>query len=65
MTVTYHYSLSEAYENLGRVALQRSQKERGHAYLRDALAIYEELAKRGAISAEYAEVPARIRREMK
>jgi tetratricopeptide (TPR) repeat protein len=64
MGVTYRYSLSEAYENLGRVALRVGAKERGNAYLREALKIYDELGARGAISAEYAEVPARIRNEM-
>jgi serine/threonine protein kinase/tetratricopeptide (TPR) repeat protein len=64
MGVDYSYSLSEAYENLGRVALRLGQKERGNAYLRDALQIYDELRARGAISAEYADVPARIQREM-
>ena len=63
--VEYRYSLSEAYENLGRVALRLGQKERGNTYLRDALKVYDELSARGAISAEYAKVPARIRSEMK
>ncbi len=64
MGVEYRYSLSEAYENLGRVAHRLGQKERGNAYLRDALEVYDELSKRGAISAEYAGVPARIQSEM-
>ncbi len=64
MGVSYRYSLSEAYENLGRVAKQLGQKEQGQAYLREALKIYDELRARGAISAEYAEVPARIKSEM-
>jgi len=40
------------------------QKERGNAYLRDALQVYDALRARGAISAEYAAVPARIQSEM-
>jgi serine/threonine protein kinase/tetratricopeptide (TPR) repeat protein len=65
MGVSYRYSLSEAYENLGRVAKQLGQKEQGQSYLREALKIYDELSARGAISAEYAGVPGRIRSEMK
>ena len=62
--VAYSYSLSEALENLGRVALRLGDKERGKTYLREALKIYDELSARGAISAEYAGVPARIRSEL-
>jgi eukaryotic-like serine/threonine-protein kinase len=65
MGVTYRYSLSEAYENLGRVALRMGREGRGREYLREALKVYEDLSARGAISAEYAAVPARIRSEMK
>jgi serine/threonine protein kinase/tetratricopeptide (TPR) repeat protein len=62
--VEHRYSLSEAYENLGRVAMRLNQKERARTNLNDALRIYTELAARGAISAEYAEVPERIRKEL-
>ena len=65
MGVTYRNSLSEAYENLGRVALRLGQKEKGRNYLREALKIYDELGARGVISAEYAHIPARIRSELK
>ncbi|MCU1234289.1 MAG: serine/threonine protein kinase with repeat [Candidatus Solibacter sp.] len=65
MGVTHQYSLSESYENLGRVALRLGQKEKGRAYLHEALKIYDELSARGAISAEYAKVPARIQSELK
>ena len=65
LRVDYQYSLSEALENLGRVSLQLGRVKEGKAYLREALEIYEALKARGAISAEYAEVPGRIEREMK
>ena len=65
MGVSYRYSLSEAYENLGRVALAVGERRSAaNAYLRDALQIYDDLRARGAISAEYAAVPERIRREL-
>jgi non-specific serine/threonine protein kinase/serine/threonine-protein kinase len=62
--VAHRYSLSEALENLGRAAQRLGEKERGNSYLREALKIYDELSARGAISAEYAGVPARIRGEI-
>ena len=65
LAVSHSYSLSEAYENLGRVAYRLGQEQRARAYLNDALKIYDELRARNAISAEYAEVPARIQRELK
>ncbi len=65
LAVSHSYSLSEAYENLGRVAYRLGQEQRARAYLNDALKIYDELRARNAISAEYAEVPARIKRELK
>jgi non-specific serine/threonine protein kinase/serine/threonine-protein kinase len=65
MAVSYRYSLSEAYENLGRVARRLGQQQRARAYLNDALQIYDDLRTRGAISAEYAEVPDRIKKELK
>jgi Tfp pilus assembly protein PilF len=64
MAVSYSYSLSEAYENLGRVAHRLGQEQRARAYLNDALKIYDNLRERGAISAEYAEVPDRIKKEL-
>ena len=63
--VEHRYSLSEAYENLGRVDVRLGRKEQGRRWLARALAIYDELGARGAISAEYAVVPERIRAEMK
>jgi non-specific serine/threonine protein kinase/serine/threonine-protein kinase len=65
LRVEYRYSLSESYENLGRVDLRLGRKEAGRKWLMRALAIYDELAARGAVSAEYAQVPDRIRTEMK
>jgi Tfp pilus assembly protein PilF len=65
MAIAHRYSLSEAYENLGRAAMKLGQKERARAYLRDALKIYDDLRARGAISAEYAQVPERIQRELR
>src|SRR5205807_9143191 len=62
--VEHRYSLSEAYENLGRVAMRMNQKERARTNLNEALKIYAELAARGAISAEYDQVPDRIRKEL-
>jgi eukaryotic-like serine/threonine-protein kinase len=62
--VEHRYSLSEAYENLGRVEMRLRQKQRAVANLREALRIYEELEARGAISAEYALVPDRIKKEL-
>jgi Tfp pilus assembly protein PilF len=62
--VEHRYSLSEAYENLGRVAAKAGQRDRARNYLREALNIYDELGARDAISAEYAWVPDRIRKEM-
>ena len=64
MAVDYRYSLSEAYENLGRVADRLGNHGRARALLNDALRVYDELLARGAVSAEYAAVPERIRREM-
>jgi tetratricopeptide (TPR) repeat protein len=64
LRVEHRYSLSEAYENLGMVDLRMGRGQEGRKWLADALGIYDELEKRGAISAEYAEVPARIRKEM-
>ena len=63
--VEHRYSLSEAYENLGRVDVRLGRKDEGRSWLARALAIYDELGARGAISAEYAAVPERIRAEMK
>jgi non-specific serine/threonine protein kinase/serine/threonine-protein kinase len=62
--VEHRYSLSEAYENLGRVQLRLERREEGRKWLARALAVYDELGGRGAISAEYAVVPDRIRREI-
>jgi len=62
--VEHQYSLSEAYENLGRVAHQLKQKDRARSELKEALRIYEALAARNAISAEYANVPDRIKKEL-
>jgi tetratricopeptide (TPR) repeat protein len=62
--VAHRYNLSEAYENLGRVAAKSGQTDRARNLLREALSIYEELGARDAISAEYAWVPGRIRKEM-
>ena len=62
--VEHRYSLSEAYENLGRVQLRLERREEGRKWLGRALAVYDELGGRGAISAEYAVVPDRIRREI-
>jgi non-specific serine/threonine protein kinase/serine/threonine-protein kinase len=62
--VEHQYSLSEAYENLGRVDLRLQRQQEGRKWLARALAVYDELARRGAISAEYAGVPDRIRREI-
>jgi len=64
MAVSHRYSLSEAHENLGRVANLLGQKKQAIALLNDALKIYDELQSRGAISAEYAAVPARIQKEL-
>src|SRR5439155_876735 len=64
MGVSYLYSLSEAYENLGRAAQRLGQKDRARTLLHDALKIYDGLQARGAISAEYAHVPARIQKEL-
>ena len=49
---------------LGRVAAVLRQQERARAQLNDALKIYDGLAARNAISAEYAHVPERIRKEL-
>jgi len=62
--VEHRYSLSEAYENLGRVAAVLRQKERARSHLNEALKVYDGLAARSAISAEYAQVPDRIRKEL-
>jgi non-specific serine/threonine protein kinase/serine/threonine-protein kinase len=62
--IEHQYSLSEAYENLGRVAMRLKQRDRAQAQLNQALKIYQDLETRGAISAEYADVPARIRKEL-
>ena len=64
VAVEHRYSLSEAYENLGKVFMKLQAYDRARPYLQDALKIYEELKARGAISAEYAEVPARIEKEL-
>jgi non-specific serine/threonine protein kinase/serine/threonine-protein kinase len=62
--VEHRYSLSEAYENLGRVDLRLGRKDEGRKWLTRALGIYDELSKRSAISAEYAKVPDRIKKEL-
>jgi non-specific serine/threonine protein kinase/serine/threonine-protein kinase len=62
--VEHQYSLSEAHENLGLVSLRLQRKELAKSELKEALRIYEVLAARGAISAEYAQVPDRIRKEL-
>ena len=62
--VDYQYSLSEALENLGRVALRQGRGAEGRACLKEALRIYDDLRARNAISAEYAQVPGRIRKEL-
>jgi non-specific serine/threonine protein kinase/serine/threonine-protein kinase len=64
LRVEHRYSLSEAYENLGRVDLRLGRGEAGRKWLARALAVYDELSARGAISAEYAHVPDRIKKEM-
>ncbi len=64
LRVEHRYSLSEAYENLGRVAVVLRQKERARTQLNEALKVYDGLAARSAISAEYAQVPGRIRKEL-
>jgi non-specific serine/threonine protein kinase/serine/threonine-protein kinase len=64
LRVEHRYSLSEAYENLGRVAAVLRQKDRARNQLNEALKVYEGLAARSAISAEYAQVPDRIRKEL-
>ena len=64
LRVEHRYSLSEAYENLGRVDLRLGRGDQGRKWLARALAIYDELSGRSAISAEYAHVPDRIRKEM-
>jgi non-specific serine/threonine protein kinase/serine/threonine-protein kinase len=64
LRVEHRYSLSEAYENLGRVAALQRRQDRARAQLNEALKIYQVLAERNAISAEYAHVPDRIRKEM-
>ncbi|MEO8371042.1 MAG: protein kinase [Candidatus Solibacter sp.] len=64
MGVSYLYSLSEAYENLGRVSKVLGQQDRARTLLNDALKIYDDLQARGAVSAEYAKVPARIQKEL-
>jgi Tfp pilus assembly protein PilF len=62
--VPHRYSLSEAYENLARVDLKLGRRQEARKRFTQALAIYQELERRGAISAEYAAVPARIRKAM-
>jgi tetratricopeptide (TPR) repeat protein len=62
--VEHQYSLSEAHENLGLAAFQLRRKEQARSELKEALRIYDVLAARGAISAEYAQVPDRIRKEL-
>src|SRR5207244_8424322 len=62
--VEHRYSLSEAFENLGRVAVRQKRPDLARSSLHEALHIYEELAAREAISAEYAHVPDRIRKEI-
>ena len=62
--VPHRYSLSEAYENLARVDLKLGRRQEERKRFTQALAIYQELERRGAISAEYAAVPARIRKAM-
>lgn len=64
LRVEHQYSLSEAYENLGRLAARLGQRERALERLNEALKIYEALAARNAVSAEYAQVPERIRKEL-
>jgi len=64
LRVEHRYSLSEAYENLGRVAAVLRQRARAQAQLNEALKIYDGLSARNAISAEYAQVPDRIRKEL-
>jgi non-specific serine/threonine protein kinase/serine/threonine-protein kinase len=64
LRVEHQYSLSEAYENLGRVEAKLGQRGRALERLNEALKIYEALAARNAVSAEYAQVPGRIRREL-
>ena len=64
LRVEHRYSLSEAYENLGRVAAVLRHRDRAQAQLTEALKIYDGLSARNAISAEYAQVPDRIRKEL-
>jgi non-specific serine/threonine protein kinase/serine/threonine-protein kinase len=64
LRVEHRYSLSEAYENLGRVAAVLQQRDRARNQLNEALKVYDGLAARNAISAEYAQVPQRIRKEL-
>ena len=46
------------------MAHRLGQKEQAATLLNDALKIYDALRARGAISAEYAEVPERIQKEL-
>ena len=46
------------------MANRLGKKQQAVALLNDALKIYDELQSRGAISAEYAGVPARIQKEL-
>jgi non-specific serine/threonine protein kinase/serine/threonine-protein kinase len=76
MRIEHSYSLSEAIENSGMVALANAsspvrppaqRKEdlvEARRLLTQALAIYDSLQARGAVSAEYAGVPSRIKGEL-
>jgi len=75
LRIEHSYSLSEALENIGMVSFAhastaRSAEEKkrylaeARASLQQAMGIYDKLGERGAISAEYAGVPARITNEL-
>ena len=46
------------------MALKLGQRDHARTLLHDALKIYDDLQARGAVSAEYAGVPARIQKEL-
>ena len=76
LRIEHRYSLSEAIENIGMVSVSfasktnDAQEKRRHlaeakgVSLKQALEIYDKLKARGAVSAEYAGVPARIAQEL-
>ena len=75
LRIEHRYSLSEAIENIGLVSVSFASKtnnandkrrylSEARASLLQALDIYDKLKARGAVSAEYAGVPARIQQEL-